>query len=126
MLTRYIGLPIFLVALFLGGAAVVAADMRHEHDDGARATSVQDFYKEDMAKMHESMMATVPSGDADVDFVRGMIPHHQGAIDMAKTVLAHGKDPSIRALAEGIVKAQESEIQMMNKWLEDHKASMKE
>jgi uncharacterized protein (DUF305 family) len=125
MMTRYIGLPIFLVALFLGAAAVVAADMRHEHDD-ARATSVQDFYKEDMAKMHESMMAMVPSGDADVDFVRGMIPHHQGAIDMAKTVLAHGKDPSIRALAEGIVKAQESEIQMMNKWLEDHKKSMKE
>jgi uncharacterized protein (DUF305 family) len=55
-----------------------------------------------------------------------MIPHHQGAIDMAKTVLAHGKDPSIRALAEGIVKAQESEIQMMNKWLGDHKKSMKE
>jgi uncharacterized protein (DUF305 family) len=125
MMTRYIGLPIFLVALFLGAAAVVAADMRHEHDD-ARATSVQDFYKEDMAKMHESMMAMVPSGDADVDFVRGMIPHHQGAIDMAKTVLAHGKDPSIRALAEGIVKAQESEIQMMNKWLGDHKKSMKE
>jgi len=126
MMTRYIGLPIFLVALFLGGAAVVAADMRHEHDDDARAMSVQDFYKEDMAKMHESMMAMVPSGDADVDFVRGMIPHHQGAIDMAKTVLAHGKDPSIRALAEGIVKAQESEIQMMNKWLEDHKAGTKE
>jgi hypothetical protein len=70
MMTRYIGLPIFLVALFLGAAAVVAADMRHEHDD-ARATSVQDFYKEDMAKMHESMMAMVPSGDADVDLCVG-------------------------------------------------------
>ncbi len=125
-MARYIVLPIFLVALFLGGAAVVAADMRHEHDGDALATSVHDFYKEDMAKMHDSMMGVVPSGDPDVDFVRGMIPHHQGAIDMAKTVLIHGKDPAVRALAEGIVKAQESEIKMMNRWLENHKAAVKE
>jgi len=67
-------------------------------------------------KMHESMDITF-SGNADVDFVKGMIPHHQGAIDMAKTVLAFGKDPEVKKLAEEIVKAQESEIALMNEWL---------
>ena len=67
-------------------------------------------------KMHEAMNITF-TGNADVDFVKGMIPHHQGAIDMARTVLAFGKDPEVRKLAEEIIKAQESEIAMMNEWL---------
>lgn len=67
-------------------------------------------------KMHEGMDITF-TGNADVDFVRGMIPHHQGAVDMARTVLAFGKDPQIRKLAEEIVKAQESEIALMQDWL---------
>ena len=68
-------------------------------------------------KMHRGMAITY-SGDADADFVRGMIPHHQGAIDMAKILLVHGKDPEIRKLAEEIVKAQESEIAFMRSWLQ--------
>ena len=67
-------------------------------------------------KMHEAMNITF-TGNADVDFVKGMIPHHQGAIDMAKTVLAFGKDPDVRKLAEEIIKAQETEIALMNEWL---------
>jgi uncharacterized protein (DUF305 family) len=58
------------------------------------------------------------TGNADVDFVKGMIPHHQGAIDMAKVVLAFGKDPEVKKLAEGIIKAQEEEIAWMNTWLQ--------
>ena len=67
-------------------------------------------------KMHEGMDIAF-TGDADADFVRGMIPHHQGAVDMAKVVLAFGKDPQIRKLAEEIVKAQEGEIALMQEWL---------
>ena len=69
-----------------------------------------------MSGMMKGMMAPA-TGKADLDFVQGMIPHHQGAIDMAKIVLQYGKDPEIKKLAEGIVKAQESEISAMNEWL---------
>ena len=67
-------------------------------------------------KMHGAMDIAF-TGDADVDFVKGMIPHHAGAIDMAKTVLAFGKDPEVRKLAEDVIKAQEGEIAFMQTWL---------
>lgn len=67
-------------------------------------------------KMHEDMNIAY-TGDADADFIRGMIPHHQGAIDMAKIVLAFGKNPEVRKLAEEIIKAQEGEIATMRDWL---------
>jgi uncharacterized protein (DUF305 family) len=63
-------------------------------------------------KMHAAM-AIAFTGNADKDFVAGMIPHHQGAIDMAKTVLQFGADPEIKALATAIVSAQEAEIAKM-------------
>jgi uncharacterized protein (DUF305 family) len=67
-------------------------------------------------KMHRDMAISY-SGNADVDFVKGMIPHHQGAIDMAKTVIAFGSDPEVKKLAEEVIKAQEAEIAMMREWL---------
>jgi uncharacterized protein (DUF305 family) len=73
-------------------------------------------FAEANAKMHKDMMVKM-TGNADIDFVRGMIPHHQGAIDMAKIELKYGKDPEIRKLAEAVIKAQEAEIAEMNAWL---------
>ncbi len=72
-------------------------------------------------RMHDGMMMEF-TGDPDTDFARGMIPHHQGAIEMAEVVLEHGTDPEIRALAEEIIEAQEAEIQMLEDWLAEHGA----
>ena len=60
------------------------------------------------------------TGDPDRDFVTMTIPHHQGAIDMAKVQLQYGKDPELRKLSEGVVTAQESEIVFMKDWLAKH------
>lgn len=67
-------------------------------------------------RMHQGM-AIEYSGNPDVDFIRGMIPHHQGAVEMAKIVLVHGADPEVRKLAEAVIAAQEAEITWMQDWL---------
>jgi uncharacterized protein (DUF305 family) len=85
---------------------------------GDQGASSKAFAKAN-ARMHKDM-AIDYSGNADADFVRGMIPHHQGAIDMARIELQYGKDPELRKLAEAIVKAQETEIAEMNAWLKAH------
>ena len=84
------------------------------HSDPATAA-----YLAAAERMHRDM-AIEFSGHPDVDFARGMIPHHQGAIDMARALLEHGEDPEMRALAEAIIAAQEEEIAFLRSWLEQH------
>jgi uncharacterized protein (DUF305 family) len=70
-----------------------------------------------MDKMHMSMSAVARSGNSDVDFVNLMLPHHQAAIEMAKTQLLCGKDPQMRRLAQEIITDQKLEMELMQRWL---------
>ena len=111
-----------LLAVFLESVPAQSEEMKHDMAGmamGAQSPATVG-YKKAMDKMHADMMASQYTGNADVDFVRGMIPHHQGAIDMAKVELANGKDPEIRKLAEGVIAAQEAEIKQMQDWLAAH------
>ena len=90
-----------------------------DHSAHMADSDATEAYRAANMAMHEAMDIDF-TGDADVDFVRGMIAHHQGAIDMAKVVIEHGQDPEIRKLAEGIIAAQEGEIAFMKDWLAKH------
>jgi uncharacterized protein (DUF305 family) len=76
-------------------------------------------YQAAMAKMHAGMQIPY-TGDADRDFVAGMIPHHQGAVDMAKVELQYGHDPRLRRLAHDIIASQDRQIAFMRQWQATH------
>ncbi|GGL93227.1 hypothetical protein GCM10010099_06820 [Streptomyces cinereus] len=74
-------------------------------------------YMDIMNKMHQAMSSGVQAKNADVGFDKGIIPHHQGAIDMATIEQTYGKDPAMLALAKQIKHAQTPEIKQMQDWL---------
>jgi hypothetical protein len=76
-------------------------------------------YKQSMDKMMEGMNAPY-TNDPDHDFVTHMMPHHQGAIDMAEIELKYGSDAKLKQLAARIISAQQREIAFMQTWLEKH------
>ena len=115
-----------LSTLVLCVAATTAQAQHHGHGAPAAptpsATAVAPSTAEFEAgatRMHSGMAITY-TGNTDIDFARGMIPHHQGAIDMAQVQLRHGKDPAMRKLATEIIQAQEKEIAFLRNWLAKH------
>jgi uncharacterized protein (DUF305 family) len=111
----------FALFVVLAAAPLAGAQHQHQHHRPAAPAAAPETastlaYRAASDRMHKDMDIAY-TGDADRDFVAGMIPHHQGAIDMARIVLAHGKDPEIRKLAAEIIAAQEKEIAWMKAWL---------
>jgi len=110
-------------------AATAFAQMDMQHMDMSSRAPESKFASEmdvSMKQMDHDMAAAPMTGDADHDFASMMIPHHQGAIDMAKAELLYGKDPTMRRLAQEIIADQKSEIDLMNLWLKKHANAQKE
>ena len=96
----------------------VHAEAQAPHDHGAAAApSFDGMMAEAMARMDKDM-SIAHTGDPDGDFAAMMIPHHQGAIDMARAELQFGRDPVLRRLAQGIIVEQQQEIEVMRRALE--------
>lgn len=131
-----------LTLFLLGAAAPAAAQPAHNHSahdqmapTGAASAALKKDLAEDAAvkpdkaaaaremeainaRMHKAMELPL-TGNLDADFVRSMIPHHQGAIDLAEVTLKNSSDPQIRTLARNIVGAQRREIAFMRSWLRE-------
>ncbi|MER9685142.1 DUF305 domain-containing protein [Mesorhizobium sp. M0139] len=88
--------------------------------DTANMSEASRNYMEAMKRMDAPMMQGLQAGDPDVAFVQAMIPHHQGAIDMARAVLQFGKDDQVKVWANQIITAQQAEIAAMQEWLKQH------
>ncbi|RMX06929.1 DUF305 domain-containing protein [Corticibacter populi] len=81
------------------------------------STSARQAYDDSMQRMHTDMMQGIAHDDPDVAFAAGMLAHHEGAVEMARIELAHGKDPVLRQLAQDVITAQEAEIGLLRQWL---------
>lgn len=132
-MSRYRCLALALM-LSLAATAVLAQNPAHQHHApatapagipkaGAPTTEASKAYEAAAQRMHKDMSSDY-TNDVDVDFVRGMIPHHQGAIDQAEILLKHSTNLRLRRLAGGIIASQRREIRFMEKWLKDREAGV--
>ena len=124
-------LTALLCVMMLAGKAISLAQHSHEghggqpQPAGTFTTSTDKSFAvlmdEAMRVMDNGMIGATMTGNPDHDFAVMMIPHHQGAIDMAKVELLYGKDPVLRRLAQEIIVTQEQEIEVMRTRLKEFK-----
>jgi uncharacterized protein (DUF305 family) len=88
------------------------AEVQPKPTDTASTREYKEAHRKMMKDMHKPF-----TGDPDVDFRVHMIPHHQGAVDMAKIALKHAKDPETKKMAEAVIKEQDREVAEMRAWL---------
>ncbi|MFC3107551.1 DUF305 domain-containing protein [Undibacterium arcticum] len=129
-----LGIGIAGAALLMGATvAPVGAQEMHHHHVAESKKSPQSFIAstakpfsalmdDAMAVMDDGMKRAPMNGVAEHDFVTMMIPHHQGAVDMAKALLLYNKDPELQNLAQGILTEQQNEIKLMQAWLGRYQA----
>ena len=110
----------FLYLAVLPVVAVAVWPQDHSMSHMAKGDANWAALMKNMEMMHAAMAEVEPSGNDDADFANMMLPHHQAAVDMAKTELLYGNDPQMRRLAQEIITDQESEIQLMHLWLSRH------
>ena len=125
MKNRIWWIAILMAMLSAGGLPAQQRDAHQHNDNGIGEKSEWSELTTSMEQMHIEMGSIKPLGDSDLDFVRLMVPHHQAAIDMAKSELMHGKDPQMRRLAQEIITDQQSEIELMRLWLKQHEPKNK-
>lgn len=121
MSLRAASVGLTLAALvFAPGHHALAADHAHEAtaQKNAEQTAFARGIDAGMAKMMADMHTPGYSGNVDADFLAMMIPHHEGAVEMARLLLIHGADPVTRKLAEDIIAGQQVEIEGMRRRLE--------
>lgn len=120
---KVVAVPALIAGLLAFAAPLPAFSQSSHAGHGAAARSTAPetpavkAFKAANDRMHRDMAIDF-TGDVDVDFVRAMIPHHEGAVAMAKILLENGgKDPETRKLAEEVVRTQQKEIAEMKAWL---------
>lgn len=120
------------LGLICAAAAASAQDMHHQH--GAELAGTAPVFIASTAKpfdalmndamlvMQDGMQRAPMNGVPEHDFVTMMMPHHQGAVDMAKALLLTTQDPELRNVAQGIITEQQNEIRVMQAWLQRYQA----
>lgn len=125
-----------VIGLMVAASMLAQAADQHAHgmqaEDAAPASFVAStaksfdaLMKDAMTVMDRDMRAAPVNGQPAHDFMAMMIPHHQGAIDMAKSILLNTQDPEVRNLAQGIITEQANEIRQMKAWLARHASPAK-
>jgi len=131
LLSRKVIFTLLIITISILSFQVLAKDVHHGHAIKTPAKEpfvvssdkpFETLMDEAMAIMHKDMEQASRNGDPDHDFVTMMIPHHQGAIDMAQALLMYGKNTELRKLAQQIITEQQYEIQLMQAWLKSYKS----
>ena len=116
---------ILLISILVTSIAGIAFAQSVHHGDPTSGQDKDSTFASQMMRamdrMNAGMAAGRLTGDPDRDFAAMMIPHHQGAIDMAKVELIYGRDPILRRLAQGIIVEQQQEIELMQRSLNERR-----